>query len=233
MLPILERLIYRPQTAALTRVLILAPTRELAIQVCEEMRKFARYMQGVMIFPIYGGQPIERQIKALKKGVKIIIGTPGRVMDHMRRRTLKLENVKMVVLDEADEMLSMGFREDIETILEESAQLKKQLENVIYLSKLDSIKEFYDFEKTRMHERYLLPAIIFITICIIWDKKLFIPMSVISICALANHWYIYYMASKGTIWIPKYDTVAVLTAAVTVATFLYCAYKGYRYAVDS
>ncbi len=101
------------------QVLVLCPTRELAIQVCEEMRKFAKYMHGIMIFPIYGGQPIDRQIKALKKDVKVIIGTPGRIMDHMRRRTLKLDKVKMVVLDEADEMLSMGFREDIETILED------------------------------------------------------------------------------------------------------------------
>ena len=97
--------------------IILCPTRELAIQASEELRKFAKYMHGIRVLPVYGGQDIERQIKALKGGVQIIVGTPGRVMDHMRRRTIKVQNVKMVVLDEADEMLNMGFREDMETIL--------------------------------------------------------------------------------------------------------------------
>ena len=99
--------------------IILCPTRELAIQAAEELRKFAKYMHGIRMVPIYGGQDIERQIKSLKGGVQIVVGTPGRVMDHMRRHTLKLQNVKMVVLDEADEMLNMGFREDMETILGE------------------------------------------------------------------------------------------------------------------
>ena len=97
--------------------IILCPTRELAIQAAEELRKFAKYMHGIRVLPVYGGQDIERQIKALKGGVQIIVGTPGRVMDHMRRHTIKVQNVKMVVLDEADEMLNMGFREDMETIL--------------------------------------------------------------------------------------------------------------------
>ena len=82
------------------------------------MHRFAKYMHGIKILPIYGGQDISRQIKALRSGVQIIVGTPGRVMDHMRRHTLKMEHVNMVVLDEADEMLNMGFREDIETILQ-------------------------------------------------------------------------------------------------------------------
>lgn len=99
--------------------IILCPTRELAMQAAEEMRKFAKYMHGIRVVPIYGGQDIERQIKQLKGGVQIVVGTPGRVMDHMRRHTLKIQNVKMVVLDEADEMLNMGFREDMETILGE------------------------------------------------------------------------------------------------------------------
>lgn len=99
--------------------IILCPTRELAIQAAEELRKFAKYMHGIRMVPIYGGQDIERQIKSLKGGVQIVVGTPGRVMDHMRRHTLKMQNVKMVVLDEADEMLNMGFREDMETILGE------------------------------------------------------------------------------------------------------------------
>ncbi|NLL94030.1 MAG: DEAD/DEAH box helicase [Clostridiales bacterium] len=99
------------------QTIILCPTRELAIQAAEEIRKFAKYMQGVSVLPIYGGQDITRQIKSLKAGATIVVGTPGRVMDHMRRHTLKLDDIKMVVLDEADEMLNMGFREDIETIL--------------------------------------------------------------------------------------------------------------------
>lgn len=105
-----------PKNLAVQAV-ILCPTRELAIQVSEELKKLSKYKRGIEILPVYGGQPIDRQIRALKKGVQIIIGTPGRVMDHMERRTLKLEGVKMMVLDEADEMLDMGFREDIELIM--------------------------------------------------------------------------------------------------------------------
>ena len=101
-----------------TQVIILSPTRELAIQVADEIRKLAKYMHGVKILPVYGGQEISRQIKALKGGAQIIIGTPGRVMDHLRRKTIRCEAVNTIVLDEADEMLNMGFREDIETILE-------------------------------------------------------------------------------------------------------------------
>lgn len=101
------------------QALILCPTRELAIQVADEIRKLAKYMHGVKVLPIYGGQEISKQIRSLKTGVNVVIGTPGRVMDHMRRRTLKMEHLKMVTLDEADEMLNMGFREDIETILEQ------------------------------------------------------------------------------------------------------------------
>ena len=99
------------------QAVILAPTRELAIQICEEFRKLLKYKDSIKIVPIYGGQPIDRQIMALKRGVQVVVGTPGRVMDHMERRTLKMETVKMIILDEADEMLDMGFREDIETIL--------------------------------------------------------------------------------------------------------------------
>jgi len=102
------------------QALVLCPTRELAIQAAEEMHKFAKYMHGIKILPVYGGQEISRQIRALKGGVQIIVGTPGRVMDHMRRHTIRLSDLKMIVLDEADEMLNMGFREDIETILKET-----------------------------------------------------------------------------------------------------------------
>lgn len=100
------------------QALILCPTRELAIQAAEEIRKFGKYIDGVRVLPIYGGQDINKQIRSLRGGVQIVVGTPGRVMDHMRRHTLKLGNLKTIVLDEADEMLNMGFREDIETILD-------------------------------------------------------------------------------------------------------------------
>ncbi|HEX2952989.1 MAG TPA: DEAD/DEAH box helicase, partial [Bacillota bacterium] len=101
------------------QVLILCPTRELCIQTAEELSKVAKYKRNVRLLPIYGGQPIDRQLMALRKRPQIIIGTPGRLMDHMRRGTLRLSNLKMVILDEADEMLNMGFREDIDTILEQ------------------------------------------------------------------------------------------------------------------
>ncbi len=116
-IPILEKMDLNNKKI---QALVVCPTRELAIQVAKEIRKLAKYLQGVKVLPIYGGQPIKRQIKSLKKGVNIVVGTPGRIMDHMRRRTLKVQNLKMVVLDEADEMLNMGFREDIETILKDT-----------------------------------------------------------------------------------------------------------------
>lgn len=101
------------------QAIILCPTRELAIQVSDEIRRLAKYMHGIKVLPIYGGQEIGRQIRSLKDGVQVIIGTPGRVMDHMRRKTVKLDDIHTVVLDEADEMLNMGFLEDMETILSE------------------------------------------------------------------------------------------------------------------
>ena len=99
------------------QAIVLCPTRELAIQAAEELRRYAKYLSGVKVLPVYGGQDIEKQIRSLRGKVSIVVGTPGRVMDHMRRHTLKLEGIRMVVLDEADEMLNMGFVEDIETIL--------------------------------------------------------------------------------------------------------------------
>jgi ATP-dependent RNA helicase DeaD len=117
-----------PKNLAVQAV-ILCPTRELAIQVSEELKKLSKYKRGIEILPVYGGQPIDRQIRALKKGVQIIIGTPGRVMDHMERRTLKLDSVKMIVLDEADEMLDMGFREDIELIM---TKVQKERQTILF-----------------------------------------------------------------------------------------------------
>ena len=115
-IPILQKI--DPENRNLQAV-ILCPTRELAMQAAEELRKFAKYMHGIKVLPVYGGQDIVKQIKNLKGGVQIVVGTPGRVMDHMRRHTLKMDQVHTVVLDEADEMLNMGFRDDIEMILQE------------------------------------------------------------------------------------------------------------------
>ncbi len=125
-IPLLEKI--DPENRK-TQGIILCPTRELAIQVAEELRKLAKYMQGVKVLPIYGGQDMRTQIRSLKGGVEIVVGTPGRVMDHMRRRTLKLDDVHTVVLDEADEMLDMGFIEDIETIL---AQAPGERQTVLF-----------------------------------------------------------------------------------------------------
>ena len=111
------------------QAIILCPTRELAIQVADEIRNLAKYMHGIKILPIYGGQDIVRQIRGLKDGTQIIIGTPGRVMDHMRRKTVKFDQVHTVVLDEADEMLNMGFLEDMETIL---SQLPEERQTVMF-----------------------------------------------------------------------------------------------------
>ena len=103
------------------QALILCPTRELAMQVSEEIKKLTKYTDGVKTATIYGGSPMERQILNLKKA-NVVIGTPGRIMDHLRRKTLKLQNLKTIILDEADEMLSMGFKEDIETILADASE---------------------------------------------------------------------------------------------------------------
>lgn len=102
------------------QVLVLAPTRELAIQVAEAFQQYAKHLTGFRVVPIYGGQDYRGQIRALQHGVHVVVGTPGRVMDHMRRGTLKLENLSALVLDEADEMLRMGFIDDVEWILEQT-----------------------------------------------------------------------------------------------------------------
>lgn len=121
-IPMIQRIdpeVRRPQG------IILCPTRELAIQAAEEIRKLTRYLHGVKVLPIYGGQDISRQIRALSQGVQIIVGTPGRVMDHLRRHTIKTNEIRMIVLDEADEMLNMGFREDVETVLRDMPEQRQ------------------------------------------------------------------------------------------------------------
>jgi ATP-dependent RNA helicase DeaD len=115
-LPIIEKLDPSLRTP---QALVLTPTRELAVQVAEAFHAYGKYHR-VSILPVYGGQPIDRQLRALDRGVQIVVGTPGRLLDHIRRGTLKLDQVRTVVLDEADEMLDMGFVEDIETILQET-----------------------------------------------------------------------------------------------------------------
>lgn len=128
------------------QVLILCPTRELAVQVADEIMKMTKYMKGIKSLAVFGGQSIERQINALKKGVHIVIGTPGRVMDHMRRKTLKMTDMKMLVLDEADEMMKMGFREDIEFVL---SNIEQKIQKLLFSATmpkaiLDIVKKYLD-----------------------------------------------------------------------------------------
>lgn len=122
-LPLLN--VIEPHDKRIPQALILAPTRELCLQITTELRKFAKYMEGLRIVPIYGGEPITHQIKDLKAGGDIIVGTPGRVKDHMDRKTLKFKELKYFVLDEADEMLKMGFKEEIESINEDLPEDKQ------------------------------------------------------------------------------------------------------------
>ncbi|HUM77422.1 MAG TPA: DEAD/DEAH box helicase [Methanoculleus sp.] len=116
-IPAIERIDPRSRK---TQVLVLSPTRELAIQIAEEFARLAACHDGISILPIYGGQPIERQFRALERGAQIVVGTPGRILDHLDRGTLSFDSVRLVVLDEADQMLDMGFRDDIEAILDET-----------------------------------------------------------------------------------------------------------------
>lgn len=116
-IPVIEKLdVENKQLQAI----VLCPTRELVIQVSEEFRKLMKYKDNLAVVPVYGGQEIGRQLRSLKKGAQVIIGTPGRTMDHIRRGSIQMDSVKMVVLDEADEMLDMGFRDDIEVILKDT-----------------------------------------------------------------------------------------------------------------
>ena len=114
-IPVLEKIDTHSKNV---QAIVMCPTRELAVQVTGEFNKLAKYIGGIHTTPVYGGQPIQRQIKQLRDGTQIVVGTPGRVIDHLKRGTLSLDHVSMLVLDEADEMLNMGFREDIEMILD-------------------------------------------------------------------------------------------------------------------
>jgi ATP-dependent RNA helicase DeaD len=117
-LPILSRLKPGKRTP---QALVLAPTRELAIQVAEAFQSYARFLKGFHVLPVYGGQDMQGQLRQLKRGVDIVVGTPGRLLDHLRRGSLDLSNLQTVVLDEADEMLRMGFIDDVEAILSHSS----------------------------------------------------------------------------------------------------------------
>lgn len=139
-IPLLEML-PEPMPQA-TTVLVMCPTRELSLQVANELKKLAKYKKDVQIAAVYGGEPIQEQIRQLRRGVHIVVGTPGRIIDHLERKTLSLDQIEMVVLDEADEMLNRGFREDIEYILEKtpedrqtvlfSATMPKPIINIIH-----------------------------------------------------------------------------------------------------
>jgi ATP-dependent RNA helicase DeaD len=118
-LPILSRIDLKQRDP---QVLVLAPTRELAIQVAEAFQRYASHIKDFHVLPIYGGQDYSTQLRALKRGAHVVVGTPGRVMDHMRKNTLSLNNLKFLVLDEADEMLRMGFIDDVEWILEQTPE---------------------------------------------------------------------------------------------------------------
>ena len=180
-IPLIEKLDPAERTV---QALVLCPTRELAMQTAGELTKLAKYKSGVSVLPVYGGAPIERQIRMLQLGVQVVVGTPGRVMDHMNRGTLSFEHLRLAVLDEADEMLDMGFREDIETILSatpESRQTalfsatmprpiyalaQKYLKNPVNVSitpkelTVDKIEQYYisvrSFHKTELLSRLLL-----------------------------------------------------------------------------
>ncbi len=121
-LPILDRLDLSQKTP---QALVLAPTRELALQVCEAFERYSAHLRGVHVLPVYGGQGYGTQLSALRRGVHVIVGTPGRIMDHLEKGTLDLSALKYLVLDEADEMLKMGFAEDVETILADTPDDKQ------------------------------------------------------------------------------------------------------------
>ncbi|MDP4917220.1 MAG: DEAD/DEAH box helicase, partial [Haliea sp.] len=116
-LPLLARLDIKQKSP---QVMVLTPTRELAIQVAEAFQKYASHLPGFRVLPVYGGSDYRGQLRQLERGVHVIVGTPGRVMDHMRRGSLDLKQLRSLVLDEADEMLRMGFIDDVEWILEQT-----------------------------------------------------------------------------------------------------------------
>jgi ATP-dependent RNA helicase DeaD len=163
-IPILEKLDLNRDNRNV-QALVLCPTRELAIQVHKEFEKLSKYMENVSVVSVYGGQPIDRQLTALRKSPQVVVATPGRLMDHLRRGSVNLSAINMIVLDEADEMLDMGFRDDINTILEDTSEerqtvlfsatmakdiiaiTKKFQKNPIIVDVMDSVIDTPDIEQ--------------------------------------------------------------------------------------
>lgn len=143
-LPLIQHLSEDPNQV----VLIICPTRELVIQVSDELHKFCKYLENIRIATVYGGTPIDRQIRSLKKGVRIIVGTPGRLLDHLRRKTLKPQFIRSVVLDEADEMLDMGFRDDIQALLD---AIHHEHQTVLFSATIS--KEIREIANTFLHNQ--------------------------------------------------------------------------------
>ncbi|HEY0009461.1 MAG TPA: DEAD/DEAH box helicase, partial [Tepidisphaeraceae bacterium] len=131
-LPLLQRILERGEKRAMPSAIVLVPTRELAMQVSEAIHKYGRSL-GTSVLPVFGGQSFETQVRGLKRGVDLIVATPGRALDHIRRGTLKLDTISEVVLDEADEMLDMGFAEEIESML---AEMPKTRQTVLFSATL-------------------------------------------------------------------------------------------------
>ena len=154
------------------QAMVLCPTRELSIQVAEEISKLAKY-KGISVVPIYGGQPIERQIRSLKMGVHVVVGTPGRVIDHIKRKTLKTEDIGTFVLDEADEMFDMGFREDIEKII---GFLPYERQTTFFSATMD--QEIMDFAARYQNEPRLIKVV---------PKELTVPKVTQYYFALKHH----------------------------------------------
>ena len=134
-------------TISETQAIVLCPTRELCVQICKDLDKYSKYKNGLRTLPVYGGANIETQIKALKKGVHVVVGTPGRTLDLLRRNILKISSINWLVLDEADEMLSMGFKEDLDSIMAETPSEKQTL-----LFSATMSKEIESIARRFMHE---------------------------------------------------------------------------------
>ncbi len=139
-----------PSDSKRPKALIMSPTRELALQVCEEIRKFAKYKEGLRTVCIYGGTPINKQILDLKKGADIVVGTPGRIMDHIERKTLRFNECSILVLDEADEMLNMGFREDIEKVI---SYLPEERQTILFSATMPKpiLDITHEYQKNPVH----------------------------------------------------------------------------------
>jgi len=189
-IPILEKI--NPKSKN-TQALIMCPTRELAIQVAGELQALAKYKRGINIVPIYGGQPITRQMAALARGTQIVIGTPGRIIDHIERKTLKLENTSIVVLDEADEMLDMGFIDDIELILK---ALPEERQTVFFSATMP--KEFLNLTKKYQIQPENIKVV---------HEKLTVPLTEQLYCEVREHQKVEALSRCLDMYSPKLSLV--------------------------